>query len=42
MKEHCNHERVRTNSGWEIPDTVFQLSTREGLHDSMFLCDGTV
>jgi len=25
-----------------MPDTVFQLNTGEGLHDVMFLCDGTV
>jgi len=42
MKEHCIHERVHTDSGWEIPDTVFQLNTGEGLHDFMCLCDGTV
>jgi hypothetical protein len=42
MEEHCKHERVHTDSGWEIPDTVLQLNTGEGLHDVTFLCDGTV
>jgi hypothetical protein len=31
---------VHRDSGWEIPDTVLQLSTGEGLRDVMFLCDG--
>ena len=42
MKEDCNHDRVHRDSGWEIPDTVLQLSTGEGLHGVVFLCDGTV
>jgi hypothetical protein len=42
MTEHCNHERVHTDSGWEIPDTVFQLNTGEGPHDVMLLRDGTL
>jgi hypothetical protein len=42
MKEHHNHERVHTDSGWKILDTVLQLVAGEGLHDVMFLCDGIV
>jgi hypothetical protein len=42
VKEHFNLERVHTDNGWDVLDTVFKLNAGEGSHDIMFLCDGTV